>query len=285
MNKKVQKSLLDMYEHTCHGGRGSVKYFMEQTRADKKFEYFLTRTLTYFNPGGTSFTAPQFVLLAWNLLTLQHNVDGAAEWSFRVWFGGEDYSVEAEAERKNVFEMLDSSLGLSAKYDYRPGSEKFKKMKGFVGNSHEYDTKRGQALMNTCCGSGGDVDCKGFMRLAARAKPVTKFPYPVCDELRTQMKNSKAWDKMCMQRRQCNELDSIIDRIKKDSPMCLGSVEPKRKKGKMYQDKDEKKGSGGGGGGGGKKLGLQKKKAATSIQAKEKNSKSRYRTSKYGFKQ
>ena len=129
MNKKVQKSLLDMYEHTCHGGRGSVKYFMEQTRADKKFEYYLTRSLTYFNPGGTSFTAPQFVLLAWNLLTLQHNVDGAAEWSFRVWFGGEDYSVEAEAERKNVFEMLDSSLGLSAKYDYRPGSEKFKKMK------------------------------------------------------------------------------------------------------------------------------------------------------------
>ena len=115
LHKSVQKQLLNMYEHTNSGGRGSVKYFMEQIRATKDMEHYLTRSLCFFNKGGRSFTAPQFCLLIWNLLTLQHNADGAAEWSFRVWFGGFDYSVEAIANRQDVFEMLDSSLGLTAK--------------------------------------------------------------------------------------------------------------------------------------------------------------------------
>jgi len=114
-----------------------------------------------------------------------------------------------------------------------------KGMKGFVGNSHEYDEKRGKALMKTTCGDG-DVNLLGFQRLAARAKPVTKFPYAVCDELRTQMKCRKHWDKLTMSRRQCSDFDTVLAKINAIDPTCLVGGEGLGKK---------RKGGGNGNGG------------------------------------
>ena len=75
----------------------------------------------------------------------------------------------------------------------------------------------------SCCGTG-DVNLLGWTRLAARAKPVTKFPFPVCDEIRTQLKNSKQWQAMTMQRRTFAELDTVIAQINEIDPMCLKNV-------------------------------------------------------------
>ena len=222
-NKTMQKKIINIYESCCSGGKGNVNYLLEALRVDKAFHFYIMRSFTYFNPGGKSFTSPQFVVLVWNLLTLQMNADASAEWSFKVWFGGDTYASDATAERNSVFEMLDSSLGLSSKYDYRPKSEKNKMFKGFVGNSHDWDKKKGQLLMKSCCGDG-DVDLKGWTKLAARAKPVCKFPFPVCDEFRTLLKSSKQWEKMTMGRRACNDLEAVIAQIKSTAPNVLDSV-------------------------------------------------------------
>jgi hypothetical protein len=221
-SKKMQNSILDLYEHCCSGGRGSIKYLFDAVKVDKAHHHFVMRSFTYFNPGGKSFTCPQFCVLVWNLLTLQMNADAAAEWSFKVWFGGATYSSDVEAEKKNVFEMLDSSLGLSSKYDYRPNSEKYRGMKGFVGNSHQWDVKKGQLLMKSCVGDG-DVHLRGWLKLAARAKPVCKFPYSVCEELRMLLKNNKQWQKMTIGRKTCQELDEVVAQIKILDPECLKS--------------------------------------------------------------
>jgi len=222
VSKKMQGRLLDLYEHSCAGGRGSVKEFMRAVKAEKSFEYYLTRSLTFFNVGGRSFTCPQFVLLIWNLVTLQRNADASAEWSFRVWFGGDEYDKDVIAPRNNVFEMLDSSLGLSAKYDYRPGSEKFKNLKGFVGNPHDFDVKKGKMLMKSCCGEE-DVNLKGWMKLAARAKPVLKYPFAVVEEIKRQTKLEKEWNKLSLKRRSCEELDALVAEINTSSSECLKS--------------------------------------------------------------
>ena len=222
-NKTMQKRIVSLYENCVSGGKGSVKYLYDAIHVDKAHHHYIMRSFTYFNPGGRSFTCPQFCVLVWNLLTLQMNADASAEWSFKVWFGGDDYNSEMDANKQAVFEMLDSSLGLSSKYDYRPKSETYKSVKGFVGNSTDWDMKKGQILMKSCCGTG-DVNLLGWTRLAARAKPVTKFPFPVCDEIRTQLKSSKQWQAMTMQRRAFNELDTVIAQINEIDPMCLQNV-------------------------------------------------------------
>lgn len=229
-NKKLKDTILSAYSDCVSGGRGSVKQMFHAFDVDKNSRQYMRRTFTCLDPrNDKNFTSPQFALCLWNYVTVNMRVPQrrgppimAAEWTGRCFFGGDRCSPDFAASKDAVFELMDATMGLSAKYDYRPKSENNKDMKVFVGNSKEYDVKKAKALLQKEMGRAKTVDLKSFVRLAAKLQGILRFDGGAHHIITRKLKGGEGrWKKAALARTSTGEFDKIVEQLERDHPGLL----------------------------------------------------------------
>ena len=160
-SKKEALGLLRVYEETLKSGEGQAHRALRYFRIDHKdYTYFYRTFGIYDTRGRRTFTFPQFVALVWNFCSL--DATGLANWSFRVFFGGESCEEHATVSQDAMFHMLDVMYGLSKEFDFNPNLE------GMVSNTHDYDVKRSRGLIQKIAGADGMVDRREFIKLVRK---------------------------------------------------------------------------------------------------------------------
>ena len=148
-SKKEARGFLKVYEETLKSGQGQAHRALRYFRVDCKDYTYFYRTLGLYDAAGRrTFTFPQFVALVWNFCSL--DAAGLANWSFRVFFGGEGCEEHAAVSQAQVFHMLDVMYGISKEFDWHPNLN-------IADNSHDFDVNRSRKLVAKIAGGDGMI--------------------------------------------------------------------------------------------------------------------------------
>ena len=231
-SKKDARGFLQVYEETLKNGQGQAHRALRYFRLDQKDYTYFYRTLGLFDAAGRrTFTFPQFVVLVWNFCSL--DAAGLANWSFRVFFGGEGCEEHGTVSQAQVFHMLDVMYGISKEFDWHPNLT-------IADNSHDFDVNRSRKLVAKIAGGDGMVDRHEFVNLVRKTPALLMRIISAQKTMRDDCVGAGFWRRMEGQR-QGMSIAKMTTRVEKETPGTLGSIRGGSGGG----------GSGGGGGGGG----------------------------------
>ena len=217
-SKKEALGFLKVYEETLKNGVGEAHRALRYFRVDHKDYTYFYRTLgMYDSRGSRTFTFPQFVALLWNFCSL--DASGLANWSFRVFFGGEACEELTVVSQEAVFHMLDVMYGLSKEFDYNPNLDKV----GMVQNTHEYDVKRSRGLIQKIAGSDGQVNRNEFVKLVRKTPALLMRIISMQKTMRDDCIGAGFWRRIEGQRGGMT-LSQLTTRIEKSSSGTLGRL-------------------------------------------------------------
>lgn len=232
-SRKLRDSILKAYSNVVSGGTGHIEQLLEEFEVEPNSREYMRRTFCCLKPNSSRFTAPMFALCLWNFMTLETGGIRAppikkAEWVGRAYFGGIECSAEYEATQEEVFELMDATMGLSKKYDYRPKSENNRDMKVFVGNSKEYDVKKAKGILKSHLKRGKKtIDSESFIRLACKLQGMLKFSGQQ-HLVKRKVGGDKLWKKHQQKRKTCDEFDKVVESLRRDYPGILKPKEGSR---------------------------------------------------------
>ena len=218
ISRKEAMEFLKVYEEMLKNGVGVSHRALRYFRVDHKDYTYFYRTLgMYDTKGKRTFTFPQFVALMWNFCSL--DAGGLANWSFRVFFGGEACEEHTTVSQEAVFHMLDVMYGLSKEFDFNPNLDKV----NMVQNTHEYDVKRSRALIKKIAGSDGEVNRNEFVKLIRKTPALLMRIISTQKTMRDDCIGDGFWRRVEKQRGGMS-LSQFTARIERGNPGTLGSI-------------------------------------------------------------
>ena len=187
----------------------ALRYF----RIDQKDYSYFNRTLLFFdqdNKGG--FTFPQFIVLMWNFLSC--NPGTLAGWSFRIYFGGNNYKEDSSVSQDQVFHMLDVIYGISAEFDYHSNLN-------FQDNSTDRDVQQMRMLVKKIAGKDGTVEKNDFIKLVQKTPMLMMRIISAHTDMRKDCVGTGFWNQMEQQRKRNMSIESVARIIEKSAPNIM----------------------------------------------------------------
>ena len=227
LEPKIQKKMYKEYEQICEGGLGNLDSFLIYNKINKCDTFFFTRTFQYFNHQHKSFTFPHFVICMWNFLSL-HNNGALAEWTFRSYFGGDECKPHSTASCDEVFHFMDIIYGISKEMDYNKHSE-YREKQMHTGNSHEYDTKRAQAMVRGLA-HDDKIGIDSFMELTKKSPALLNRVFSKQIHLRGNFGGELYWEKKSKKREGVSDFDHVQIAVLKQDASIFDMDPSKRKK-------------------------------------------------------
>ena len=187
----------------------ALRYF----RVDHKDYTYFNRTLLFFDANGSGeFTFSQFIVVMWNFLSL--DAGALAEWSFRIFFGGEKYEDGASASQDQVFHMLDVMYGISKEFDYHPNMN-------FNENSSDRDVQQMRMLVKKVAGRDGTVEKRDFVALVKKTPMLLMRIISAHTDMRKDCVGTAFWNAMAKQRKSGTTIEILAKKIEQSAPKLL----------------------------------------------------------------